>query len=54
MLSGSQGMLMGSMNNRRSLVRIKGKDKLKQAMIAHIIFSPPRAFDLSFDNTMTQ
>lgn len=36
---------------RRSSFRIEGREKLKQAMIAHIIFSPPRAFDLSFGNT---
>ena len=37
---------------RRSGFRIEGRKNLKQAMIAHIIFSPPRAFDLSFDNTL--
>ncbi len=37
---------------RRDGFRIEGKKNLKQAMIAHIIFSPPRAFDLSFENTL--
>ena len=55
MLSGSQGMRMHSMNsggNSRPGFRIGGKKDLKQAMLAHIIFSPPRAFDLSFSDTL--
>ncbi|RKX38318.1 MAG: hypothetical protein DRP64_15875 [Verrucomicrobia bacterium] len=57
MLSGSQGMRMRSMNsggNRGSDFRIGGKKNLKRAMLAHIVFSPPRAFDLSFDNTISK
>lgn len=58
MLSGSQGMRMPSMNRggnrQRSGFRIKGRESLKQAMIAHIVFSPPRAYDLSFDQTITR
>jgi len=41
-----------SANNSPARFRIKGENNLKQAMIAHIIFSPPRAFDLSFTNTL--
>jgi len=55
MLSGSQGMRAYSMDNRgnkRSGFRIGGKKDLKQAMLAHIIFSSPRAFDLSFSDTL--
>ncbi len=37
---------------RRSGFRIEGRANLKQAMIAHIVFSPPRAFDLSFSDTI--
>ena len=37
---------------RRSGFRIEGRKNLKQAMIAHIIFSPPRAYDLSFSDTL--
>lgn len=37
---------------QRSGFRIKGTKNLKQAMIAHIIFSPPRAFDLAFNDTL--
>jgi len=33
---------------------LKGKKKLKQAIIANIIFSPPRALDRSFDNTIAK
>ncbi len=35
-------------------LRLKGRENLKQAMLAHIIFSPPRAFDLSFKNTIAK
>lgn len=31
---------------------LKGKKKLKQALLANLIFSPPRAYDNSFNNTM--
>lgn len=58
MLSESHGMRMPSMNRggngQRSGFRIKGRESLKQAMIAHIVFSPPRAYDLSFDQTITR
>lgn len=57
MLSGSQGMRMNSMvrgGKRRTNVQIRGRNNLKRAMIAHIVFSPPRAFDLSFDNTISK
>ncbi len=43
---------MRSANPSPARFKIKGKNNLKQAMIAHIIFSPPRAFDLSFTNTL--
>lgn len=32
--------------------RITGKAALKNALLSQIIFSPPRAYDLSYDNTM--
>ena len=34
--------------------RIGGKKELRQAMLAHIIFSPPRAIDFSFDDTLSK
>jgi len=60
-LSGAQGMRMPCMNpfNHNATpghtdFGIKGRKRLKQAMLAHIVFSPPRAFDLSFDNTIAK
>ena len=35
-------------------LRLKGRENLKRAMLAHIIFSPPRALDPKFKNTLTQ
>lgn len=58
-LSGAQGMRMPCMNpfnhtaTGHTDFRVKGKKALRQAMLAHIVFSPPRAFDLSFDNTIS-
>jgi len=37
-----------------SRLRIKGHANLRRAMLAHIVFSPPRAFDLSFKNTLAK
>lgn len=51
-LSGSQGMRMPSNHNTSAAhpdFRIKGRKNLKQAMLAHVVFSPPRSHDLSFD-----
>ena len=60
-LSGSHGLRIAGMNSfiqsgavGRNDFRIKGKKNLKQAMLAHVIFSPPRAYDLSFENTITR
>lgn len=33
---------------------LKNREKLKQAIIANLIFSPPRAYDTSFENTMAK
>lgn len=33
---------------------LQTKQKLKQAMIANLVFSPPRAYDRSFDTTMAK
>lgn len=33
---------------------LQGKENLKRAMLAHIVFSPPRAYDLSFDSTFAR
>jgi hypothetical protein len=59
--SGAQGMRMPCMNpfNHNATpghtdFSIKGRKHLKQAMLAHFVFSPPRAFDLSFDNTIAK
>jgi hypothetical protein len=58
-LSGSHGLRIAGMNSfiqsgarGRNDFRINGKKNLKQAMLAHVIFNPPRAYDLSFDNTL--
>jgi hypothetical protein len=58
-LSGSHGLRIAGMTSfiqsgarGRNDFRINGKKNLKQAMLAHVIFSPPRAYDLSFDNTL--
>jgi hypothetical protein len=55
-LSGSQGMRMPSHNTAAGHpdFRIAGKKNLKQAILAHVVFSPPRAYDLSFDNTIAK
>ena len=45
---------MSRNGKNRSDFRIKGRKNLKQAMISYIIFSPPRALDLSFDNTISK
>ena len=33
---------------------LKDRRKLKQAIVANIIFSQPRAYDCSFDNTIAK
>ena len=59
-LSGSHGLRMpgntfiSTGKAGRAGFRIEGKKDLKQALIGHIIFSPPRACDLSFDNTIAK
>ena len=60
-LSGSHGLripgmdaYMRSGNAGRNNFRITGGDNLRQAMLAHVVFGPPRAFDLSFDNTIAR
>ncbi|MCF7849046.1 MAG: hypothetical protein K9M45_09365 [Kiritimatiellales bacterium] len=35
-------------------IDLKEPGNLKRAMLSHIVFSPPRAYDLSFDNTIAQ
>jgi len=35
-------------------LRIQGRKNLKQAMLAHIVFSPPRALDPAFKNTLAK
>ena len=59
--SGSHGIRIPGMNAfiqsgaiGQADFRIKGKNDLKRAIQAHVIFSPPRAFDLSFDNTIAK
>ncbi|MCF7818797.1 MAG: hypothetical protein K9M54_13050 [Kiritimatiellales bacterium] len=57
-LSGSHGLRMpgntfiSSSTAGQVDFRISGKQALKNALLSQIIFSPPRAYDLSFDNTM--
>jgi hypothetical protein len=60
-LSGSHGLRIAGMNSfiqsgamGQNDFRISGKKNLRQAVLAHVIFSPPRAFDLSFDNTIAK
>jgi hypothetical protein len=55
-LSGSHGLRMMSATNKngRNGFRIRGKQELKRALKAHIIFSPPRAMDTSFENGITK
>jgi len=35
-------------------LQLKGGKSLRQAMLAHIVFSPPRALDLSFSDTFAK
>lgn len=35
-------------------ISLRKKSDLKKAMIANLIFSPPRAYDTSFDNTIVK
>ena len=58
-LSGSQGMRMPSMNPLkigdtagRPPFRIGNKKALRKALLGHIVLSPPRALNPSFDNTI--
>ena len=59
-LSGAQGMRMPSINPFQHVAeghvdfRIKDKKELRRAMLAHVVFSPPRAYDLSCDNTIAK
>jgi hypothetical protein len=59
--SGSHGIRIPGMNSfvqsgafGNADFQITGKADLKRAIQAHVIFSPPRAFDLSFDNTIAK
>jgi len=59
-LSGSQGMRMPGMtpfghSNAAGHIdfQIKGKKNLKTALLGHIVFSSPRAYDFGFENTIT-
>ena len=59
--SSSHGIRMPGMNafiqtgnKTKSDFRIEGNQDLRRAMLAHVIFSPPRALDLSFDNTIAR
>jgi hypothetical protein len=59
--SGSHGIRIPGMNSfiqsgaiGNSDFRISGKQDLKRAILAHVIFSAPRAFDLSYDNTIAK
>ena len=60
MLSGSHGLRMpgntfiSSSTAGQIDFRIDGKQALRKAMLAHVVFSPPRAYDLSFDNTIAK
>ncbi len=60
-LSGAQGIRMPCMNpfNHNGAAghtgfRIKGKKDLRRAMLSHIVFSSPRALDLSFNDTIAK
>ncbi|MEE9369436.1 MAG: hypothetical protein V3V05_11340 [Pontiella sp.] len=46
--------LMKSNANENININLKNRKTLKQAVIAHIIFSQPRAYDCSFDNTVAK
>ena len=46
--------LMKSNASRSIDFDLKNRKKLKQAIIANIIFSQPRAYDCSFDNTIAK
>ena len=63
----SQGMLIKGMSNMRVPMPpilkssaghidydLKDKKQLKQALISQMVFSKPRAYDTSFDNTVSQ
>jgi hypothetical protein len=59
--SGSHGIRIPGMTSfvqsgavGNSDFRITGKQDLKRAMLAHVIFSPPRVFDPLFDNTIAK
>jgi hypothetical protein len=59
--SGSHGIRISGMNSfvqsgkvGHSDFRIKGKQDLRRAMLANMIFSRPRAMDSSYDNTIAK
>jgi len=61
LLSGAHGLKMPGGNPFRiasktgkPLIDLKDQTILKRAMLSHIVFSPPRAYDLSFDNTIAK
>lgn len=61
LLSGSQGLKMPgispfgpSQKTTATPYRIQDRKALKQALIGHIIFSPPRALDPRFQDTISQ
>ncbi|MEN7973202.1 MAG: hypothetical protein ABFR47_05135 [Verrucomicrobiota bacterium] len=60
LITNSQGMRIASAPILRSSTAghidlpLKDKSVLRKAIIANIVFSPPRAYDVSFNNTITQ
>jgi len=61
LLSGAHGLKMPGGNPLRiasksgaSWFSLEDRATLKNAMVSHIVFSPPRAYDLSFDNTIAK
>jgi hypothetical protein len=59
--SGSHGLRIPGMNSfvqsgkvGKSNFRIEGKQDLRRAMLANMIFSRPRAMDSSYDNTIAK
>lgn len=54
--SGSQGLRMPGMSHATGSIRynLRGKKALRHAILGQLIFSPPRAYNSSFDNTITK
>ena len=42
------------MRSKRVRLQLKGGKSLRQAMLAHIVFSPPRALDPSYNDTFAK